>query len=101
MTPDTAPSWKIKRPMTAIMTMALGDIIEKGGKLVRHAGGYWTVAGAPKSATIGHPFDWWVGTSTIEGLVRRGELEYTDWRDGRNGRFPIEVTRSHTSAERG
>lgn len=83
--------WKIGRPMTALQAMALGDIIDKGGRLVRHQGGYWTLPGAVKTAVIGHPFDWWVGTSTVEGLVRRGELEYVDWRDGRDGRFPIAV----------
>jgi hypothetical protein len=81
--------WAIKRPMTATMAIALGDIIERGGKIVRHQGGYWTQPGAVHRGIIGNPFDWWLGTPTVEGLVRRGELEYTEWRDGSKGRFPI------------
>lgn len=79
----------IHRPMTAHMAGALGDIIECGGKIVRHAGGFWTRPGAVRTATIGYPFDWWLSTRTVDGLVRRGELQYTQWRDGRQGRFPI------------
>jgi hypothetical protein len=86
-----APGWKIKRPMTATMAATLADIIDKGGKLVRRQGGYWTEPGAAHRGIIGHPYDWWASTPTIEGLVRRGELEYADWRDGSKGRFPIEV----------
>jgi hypothetical protein len=79
----------ITKPMTAIQAAAVADIIEHGGEIVRHAGGYWTYPGAVKSAAFSHPFDWWIGTSTVDGLVRRGELVYTEHRDGRNGRFPI------------
>ena len=85
--------WKIKKPMTALQAMALGDIIDKGGKIVRQQGGYWTLPGAVRSAVIGHEFDWWLGTPTVEGLIRRGELEYTEWRDGKSGRFPIAAER--------
>lgn len=85
-----------KKKLTATMAIALGDIIDRGGKIVRHQGGYWTEPGAVMSGTICHPFDWWLGTSTVEGLVRRGELTYTEHREGRNGSFPIaaSVTRS-------
>lgn len=91
--PQEAPGWRINKPMTALMAMALGDIIDKGGKVVRRQGGYWTQPGAAHLGVIGHPYDWWVGTPTIEGLVRRGELEYSEWKDGKNGRFPIEAYR--------
>lgn len=32
------------------------------------------------------------GTSTINGLVDRGIAVYTAFKEGRNGKFPIEVT---------
>ena len=73
--PAAALGWKIKRPMPAVQAIALGDIIDRGGKIVRHQGGYWTAPGAVMQATIGHPFDWYLPTVTVEGLVRRGELE--------------------------
>lgn len=86
-----------QKKLTATMAIALGDIIEHGGKIVRHQGGYWTEPGAVMSPTIGHPFDWWLGTSTVEGLVRRGELSYTEHREGRGGRFPIAAAISQTT----
>lgn len=78
-----------KKKLTANMAIALGDIIERGGKIVRHQGGYWTEPGAVMAPVIGRPFYWWLGTSTVDGLVRRGELAYTEHRDGRNGSFPV------------
>ena len=56
-----------------------------GGKLYRYPGGYWA---KPNWQQSEHSF----GTLTIEGLVSRGVAEYSDWREGRNGRFPVEVT---------
>lgn len=32
------------------------------------------------------------GSSTVEALVKRGYAEYSKWRMGRRGEFPIEVT---------
>lgn len=78
----------IKRPMTAVQAIAMGDILDCGGKIVRHQGGYWTAPG-PVSWNGGRPEGWYLGTSTVDGLVRRGELEYTEHREGRGGRFPI------------
>lgn len=81
----------IHTPMTATQAIALAEIIERGGAIVRQAGGFWTMPGAVKTAIIGVPFDWWLGTRTVDGLVRRGALRYTQWKDGRGGRFPIEA----------
>lgn len=78
-----------QKPLSATMAVTLAEITLRGGKIVRHQGGYWTEPGATPRAVIGHPFDWWAGTRTIEALVRRGELEYTEWKDGRGGRFPV------------
>ena len=79
----------MSKKMSATMAVALADILDRGGEIVRHQGGYWTVPGAVKTAVIGRPFEWWLGTSTVEGLVRRGELFYTEHREGRNGNFPV------------
>lgn len=59
------------------------------GALVRQPGGSWV---APKDEN-----DWsWsrvrFGASTIAGLVKRGELTYTEHKEGRNGQFPIRAT---------
>ena len=60
---------------------ALRDWIqERGGSITRFPGGFWTVEPWGQKT--------W-GTSSVEALVRRGALEYCDWKENRNGRFPI------------
>jgi hypothetical protein len=75
-----------KKPLSATMAGVLGDIIQHGGVVVRHQGGYWSYPGCPH---FGNHFDWYCGTTTIEALVARGELVYTEWKEGRGGKFPI------------
>lgn len=53
--PQEAPVWKITRPMTATMAVTLAEIMDKGGKLIRRQGGYWTVEGEPHLGVIGNP----------------------------------------------
>jgi hypothetical protein len=78
-----------KKPLSATMAIALREAIAHGGKLVRHQGGYWTVPGAVMSASIGHPFDWWTGTTTIDALVDRGRMKFTQYKQSCGTRFPI------------
>lgn len=66
------------------MIDAIGHMKRNGNKLVRFPGGYWAREGW-------HSWNgpcW--GTPTVEAIVRRGYAEYTVWKDGRSGRFPIE-----------
>jgi hypothetical protein len=76
------------KPLSATMAEALGETVRLGGELIRLQGGYWTYPNCPRSN--GFP-DWYAGASTIQALVDRGEMEFTEWRDGRHGRFPIRV----------
>lgn len=69
--------------LSATMRAAL-DHASKNGGLVRSPGGYW----GPR-APCGCPLTF--GTSTINALVSRGLAEYTEWKDGRNGSFPIRM----------
>lgn len=46
-------------------------------------GGYW--AGRDYGPGNRSSF----GTTTVEALIARGVIEYTDWREGRNGKFPV------------
>lgn len=62
----------------------IGD--EGGGAIERYQGGCWASPGGP------HPYNkprtsW--EPSTIKALVTRGRLEFTEWKEGRGGRFPI------------
>lgn len=70
-------------PLSPTMTNALRWIKEWGGKVKRYPGGFWSSPQAFLSVTF--------GTSTIEALVKRGVMAYSEWKDGRNGRFPIEA----------
>lgn len=59
------------------------DYAKEHGALCRYPGGYWQKPGI---------FDRWAShysTPTVEALVKRGVAEYTEWRDGKNGRFPV------------
>ena len=70
--------------LTPTMDKAAELAKQHGGKLHRHPGGFWA---GPEYKQHGASF----GTSTIDGAVKRGAAEYTDWKEGRNGRFPVEV----------
>ncbi len=68
-----------------------------GGRLHRHRGGYWTPSKNPNSpSTMEH-----YGTSTIDGLVRRGLAYYSDHRRGRSGEFPVEMTLIDSTTPKG
>lgn len=69
--------------LSETMQRAIGFAAAHGGTLHRQPGGFWS----PRAGTdLGY-----YGTSTIEALVKRGLAEYTVWREGRNGRFPVEM----------
>lgn len=52
----------------------------------RHPGGYWSGPGDPKS------FMSLFGTSSVAALVKRGVAEYSLWKPGRAGPFPVRAT---------
>jgi len=76
---------KANTEITATMVLCLDFIQRKNkGIIIRHQGGYWSSA----NFQLGHSF----GTSTIEGLVKRGRLRYTHWKESAGGRrFPIQA----------
>lgn len=75
------------KALTATMVACLDDARAAGGELVRYRGGFWAARNAPRCHD-GLPRPYW-GTSTVEAIVARGEAAYTEWRDGRSGRFPV------------
>lgn len=77
----------LRKPLSATMAIALAETIEHGGCLVRHIGGYWTYPGCTRDR--GGYLEWHIGASTVDALVSRGELEYSEWKNSRNRRFPI------------
>lgn len=84
----------VRRPLphlTAPMQRALAAMRQHGA-LHRYPGGFWA---RPDWDWRGESF----GTSTIEAVVTRGHAAYTEWKDGRHGRFPITVSLQGTSNE--
>lgn len=77
------------KPLSAVMAGVLGDILQHGGVVIRHQGGFWSYPGCP---FYGRTPEWYCGTTTIEALVARGKLAYTEWKKGRNGEFPIKAS---------
>lgn len=77
------------KEISATMAIGLGYAHDHGGKLIRYVGGYWSWEGVSRNHN-GAPVEY-VGTPTIEALVSRGRMKYTEWKAGRNGRFPIAV----------
>ncbi len=59
-----------------------------GGELIRLPGGFWCKPGASQWA----PGSVYFATPTVMALVRRGVAEYTEWQQGRSGKFPIRAT---------
>lgn len=75
------------------MYRALKYAEKHGGKLERYPGGYWREPNwQPGAYVYGQEVSQSFGTSTVEGIVRRGRGQYTLWKDGKNGKFPVEMT---------
>lgn len=59
------------------------------GGLQRLPSGFWCKP--DESQWHVNPMPVSFGTPTVQALVSRGLAEYTEWKDGRNGRFPIRM----------
>jgi hypothetical protein len=72
-----------KLELSEKMQEAMLYAMDNGGKVCRYRGGFWAMENWCKGQ---HP---WFGTSTVKALVSRGLMSYTEWQEGRNGRFPV------------
>lgn len=68
--------------ISATMALTLAEMSERGGELVRWAGGFWTYPNCTwtrKNWPHGQRIpDWYVGTHTVNALLRRGEIVATE-----------------------
>lgn len=87
-----------KTEISALMAAALEMAQAHGGKLVRSAGGYWSWEGCPRQKHNGLPVEYF-GMRTIHGLVTRRRFRYSEWREGREKRFPIAVQMVEEAAQ--
>jgi hypothetical protein len=74
--------------LTVTMQQAITLMKRNGGALHRFPGGFWAAEGFRQNGIYRMPS---FGAKTIQGLVDRGIANYTVWKGGRNGRFPIVV----------
>lgn len=70
--------------LTPMMRAAVATAKDNENRLVRQPGGFW----CGKAGINGPTY----GTSTANALVCRGVAEWTEWKTGRNGTFPIALT---------
>lgn len=77
--------------LSPTMQKALQHARWSGGKLVRHPGGFWIPPDLGISNNKAKKHGLWFGTSTVQALVQRGLMHYSRWKEGRKGKFPIEV----------
>lgn len=85
---DIGPPRK-RSDLSRVMQSAYEYARLNGGTLTRFPGGLHQPVQWMRADRGGGLF---FGTSTIEGLVRRGYATYSKWQEGRRGKFPIEVT---------
>ena len=74
--------------LSATMRDALDYAGKHGGQLERFPGGYWCEPGRTQWDINPHVS---FSSGTVNALVSRGLAEYTEWKDGRNGSFPIRM----------
>lgn len=75
----------MNKPLSDTMSALVDRMKECDNKIYRHPGGYW----AHKDFKYNNGP--WFGTPTVQALISRGVAEYSNWQEGRNGRFPIEA----------
>ena len=69
------------------LTKTMIELVEymRDATLYRHPGGFWT-----------RQSNWDIyarsyGTPSVQALVLRGIAEYTEWKDGKANRFPVQA----------
>lgn len=71
----------MKAKITPEMRRCLERISEASGTITRYPGGFWY----PKEGMA------YFGTTTVEALVKRGKLEYCEWKESHGCKFPIKA----------
>jgi hypothetical protein len=75
-----------KGELTPTMQQAV-EFIRQHGSIVRYQGGYWN---RPGCVHYGEYSAGSFGSSTIDGMAKRGIIEYTEWKERGTGyKFPI------------
>lgn len=75
--------------LTAEMKKCL-DALKEHGKLVRYRGGFWSTVNAELDPIEKWP-KWYIGTKTIDALIRRNLIAGTGQKESGYGPFFVEV----------
>lgn len=73
--------------LSPTMRVVVDRLREAGGTITRLPGGYWCILN--EAGETVHPT---YGTSTIQALVRRGVLVYSEYKQSHGRQFPICAT---------
>lgn len=79
--------------LSPTMQSAVDHARQHGGSLVRYPGGFWC-----RDGLMDHAAPWW-GTSTVQAIVKRGAMAYTEWKESAHSRFPIRATIARSVAD--
>lgn len=75
----------MKKSISPTMQELIRYMTENDGKIERHPGGFWARKGWTGVSEINY------GTTSVQALVSRGLADYTDWKENRGERFPIQA----------
>ena len=83
-TPDAAGGFAAPTgsALSGEMQKCLTEIAAGDGTVTRYPGGFWYPAGNGRPS---------FGTTTIEAIVKRGRLEYVEWKQSHGRQFPIKA----------
>ena len=87
------------KPLSPTMTECLAYIRDGGGEIERFPGGFWATPG--EHPWPGHSVRQHYGTTTVQALITRGKLEYTEWKQNQTGRFPIRAMLAARQSQEG
>jgi hypothetical protein len=73
-----------EKPLSKTMVDTLKWIAGNGGVVERQPGGFWVIPHLGRAGS-------WTGTPTMNALVRRRKVKWTDWQRGKKGTFPIKA----------
>jgi len=92
MTSKPIPTEGLTADLSETMRKAVALAVAHDGVLIRQPGGFWVGQSHADALAGGGSQTPYFATGTVEALVTRKAAEYTEWKEGRSGRFPVAMT---------
>jgi|ERR1017187_3404434 hypothetical protein len=80
-TPGPGSLQPVRSALSPEMKRCLERVKAHDGTITRYPGGFWCVDSSELT----------YGTTTVEALVKRGRLEYCEWKESHGRKFPIKA----------